>query len=347
MEYSAFVLLRHGTAPKGALQKNKRQAMTHPKPTLLQLLPLPSEDAPDRLNRYFDVIRLWEAADPNAAMQAHQEAIRVLITSALTSTPAELIDSMPNLRAICSVGVGYDSIDVRHAQSKGIQVSNTPDVLNDCVADLAWALILGAARDIGRAERYVRAGKWGGANPLPMGTKVTGKRLGIVGLGRVGLAVAERAAGFKMDVRYHNRHERSDVAWPYVQSLRELAEWADFLVVATVGGDSTRHLVDRGVIDALGPEGILINIARGSVVDEDALAQALQESRLGAAGLDVFDREPHVPDALKNLENVILLPHIASATRETRRDMVDLMVDNAVAFVETGKVITPVPPISE
>jgi len=347
MEYSAFVLLRHGTAPKGALQKNKRQAMTHPKPTLLQLLPLPSEDAPDRLNRHFDVIRLWEATDPNAAMQAHQEAIQVLITSALTSTPAELIDSMPNLRAICSVGVGYDSIDVRHAQSKGIQVSNTPDVLNDCVADLAWALILGAARDIGRAERYVRAGKWGGANPLPMGTKVTGKRLGIVGLGRVGLAVAERAAGFKMDVRYHNRHERSDVAWPYVQSLRELAEWADFLVVATVGGDSTRHLVDRGVIDALGPEGILINIARGSVVDEDALAQALQESRLGAAGLDVFDREPHVPDALKNLENVILLPHIASATRETRRDMVDLMVDNAVAFVETGRVITPVPPISE
>ncbi|CAM5394496.1 2-hydroxyacid dehydrogenase [Eoetvoesiella caeni] len=320
--------------------------MAQPKPTLLQQFnfPLP-EQGQARLEQAFTIIRPWEAADADAAIQQHRDSITVLLSSALTSTPAELIDRLPNLHAICSVGVGYDSIDVLHAQGKGIQVSNTPDVLNDCVADMAWALILGTARNIAPADRYVRSNQWSMQNMFPLSTKVTGKKLGIVGLGRVGQAIAERAAGFKMQLRYHNRKARVDVPWEYAGSLLELASWADILVLATVGGAATRHLVDRPVLDALGPQGILVNIARGSVVDEAALVLALQEGRLGAAGLDVFEAEPHVPDALKSLDNVLLQPHVASATVETRRDMFNLLVDNAIAFAQTGKVINLVPPL--
>lgn len=320
---------------------------TQPKHTLLQQFnyPLP-EQGLARLEQAFTIIRPWDAADPEAVLQQYRNDITVMLSSALTPTPAELIDQLPNLRAICSVGVGYDSIDVRHAQSKGIQVSNTPDVLNDCVADMAWALILGVARNIAGGDRYVRAGQWRIDTMPPLSTKVTGKKLGIVGLGRVGQAVAERAAGFKMPVRYHNRNKRDDVPWKYVPTLLELAAWADILVLATVGGAATRHLVDRPILDALGPQGILVNIARGSVVDEAALVLALQEGRLGAAGLDVFESEPLVPDPLKTLDNVLLQPHTASATVETRRDMFNLVVDNAIAFAQTGKVITAVPPLS-
>lgn len=321
--------------------------MAQTKPTLLQQFnfPLP-EQGLARLERAFTIIRPWEAADPDTVIQKHQNDITAMLSSALTPTRAELIDQLPNLRAICSVGVGYDSIDVRHAQSKGIQVSNTPDVLNDCVADMAWALILGTARNIARADRYVRAGQWSMDNPLPLSTRVTGKKLGIVGLGRVGQAIAERAIGFKMQVRYHNRKARNDVPWEYASSLLELAAWADILVLATVGGAATRHLVGRPALDALGPQGILVNIARGSVVDEAALVLALQEGRLGAAGLDVFEAEPQVPDALKSLDNVLLQPHVASATIETRLDMFNLLIDNAIAFAQTGKVITLVPPLN-
>ncbi|HEY9279671.1 MAG TPA: 2-hydroxyacid dehydrogenase [Eoetvoesiella sp.] len=316
--------------------------MTQQKPSLLQLLPffvLP--EAEERLARDFNVIQLWEEPDPDAAILAHQDSITVLVTSAMTPTPASLIDRLPNLRAICSNGVGYDAIDVKHAQQKGIQVSNTPDVLNDCVADLAWGLILTSARGLGRAERHVRANQWGTAQ-LPLGSKVTGKKLGIVGLGRVGLAIAERAAGFRMDVRYHNRRARTDTSWTYESSLAGLARWADFLVIATVGGASTRHLIDQSILEALGPRGILINIARGSVVDEAALVNMLENGRLGGAGLDVFEDEPNVPDALKNLDNVVILPHIASATIETRQAMASLVLDNVDAFSKTGRVITPV-----
>lgn len=321
--------------------------MTQTKPLLLQLIPFPSLDrAQARLDHNFNVVRLWEADDPRAIVQRHGNDLTLLMTSALTPTPAELMDQLPKLRAICSVGVGYDSIDVRHAQSKGIQVSNTPDVLNDCVADMTWALILGAARSLGSAERYVRSNRWIEHNKFPLSTRVTGKKLGIVGLGRVGQAVADRAVGFRMDVRYHNRHPRNDVPWTYAPSLLELASWADILVIATVGGASTYHLIDGAVLNALGANGILINVARGSVVDEAALALALQQGQLGAAGLDVFEAEPTVPQALKDLDNVILLPHIASATKETRLDMVNLAIDNALAFIQSGKVITPVPPLN-
>lgn len=319
--------------------------MSDSKPTLLQLFALPIlPGAQERLESTYNVLRLWEASDPNALMNEYAADVDVLIASAFHPARASLIDRLPKLKAIFNLGVGYDGIDVRRAHELGIQVSNTPDVLNDCVADLTWGLILATMRGMGQAERFVRSGQWQNQlATLPLGKRVTGKRLGILGLGRVGLAISQRATGFSMELRYHNRHPRTDVAWSYESSPKALASWADILVVATVGGDGTRHLVDSAVLEALGPEGVLINVARGSVVDEQALIKALANGTIAAAGLDVFDSEPHVPDALRAMENVVLLPHIASATLETRQAMVNLLVENAESYARHGKVLTPVP----
>src|SRR5690606_20106392 len=221
------------------------------RPALVQLFPLPFPDMGERLASHFDVIELWKESDPQQAIAGRQDDVAVLLTSALGSTPAELIDQFPQLKAICSLGVGYDSIDVKHAQKKGIQVSNTPDVLNDCVADLAFGLLLATARKLGQAERYVRASLWGSDVAFPLGSKVSHKKLGIVGLGRIGMAIAQRATGFDMEVRYHNRRQRDDVQLGYEPSLKELASWSDFLIIATVGGASTRKLIDREILRAL------------------------------------------------------------------------------------------------
>jgi lactate dehydrogenase-like 2-hydroxyacid dehydrogenase len=316
--------------------------MTRTKPTLLQLLPFPFSEVQQRLNQHFDVIELWTEPDPDAVIAARASDIVALVTHALMNTRADLIDRLPRLQVICSNGVGYDGIDVKHAQAKGIQVSNTPEVLNDCVADHAMGLLLATARKLGHAERYVRAGLWGTDAAFPLGIKVSHKKMGIVGLGRIGMAIAQRARGFDMEIRYHNRNERHDVDMGYEASLTALAQWADFLVVATVGGATTRHLVNEDILNALGPNGILVNIARGSVIDEEAMVRALVERRLGGAGLDVYVAEPSVPEALKALDNVVVVPHIASATTETRRAMSDLVVSNAVSFITTGKLVTPV-----
>ncbi|HWL30022.1 MAG TPA: 2-hydroxyacid dehydrogenase [Burkholderiaceae bacterium] len=317
--------------------------MTTTRPTLLQLLPFPFPEAQSRLVQHYDVIELWNAPDADAAIAAKRDDITVLVTSAMTPTRADIIDKLPNLKAICSLGVGYDAIDVKHAQQKGIQVSNTPDVLNDCVADLAFGLLIATARRLGQAERYVRSNQWGTEVKFPLGIKVSHKKMGIVGLGRIGMAIARRAEGFDMEVRYHNRNPRDDVDFTYEPSLTELASWADFLVIATVGGPSTQKLIGSDVLKALGPRGVLVNIARGSVIDEAALVNALVNGELGGAGLDVYESEPNVPDALKSLDNVVIVPHIASATTETRMDMVDLVLQNAEAYARTGKVITPIP----
>ncbi|TEA78153.1 2-hydroxyacid dehydrogenase [Allopusillimonas ginsengisoli] len=316
--------------------------MTSAKPALLQLIPLSLPEAARRLSTHFDVIEGWNTEDREHAIKTRSQDVSVLVTSAMTATPATLIDHFPALKAICSFGVGYDSIDVRHAQQQGIQVSNTPDVLNDCVADEAMGLMLTTARRLSQAERYVRANLWGSSTGFPLGTKVSHKKLGIVGLGRIGQAIARRAAGFDMDIRYHNRRQRDDTRLTYEPSLKRLAEWADFLVIATVGGDSTRKLIDADIIKALGPTGILINISRGSVIDETALTQALSNGELGGAGLDVYENEPKVPEALKSLDNVVLVPHIGSATIETRRAMGELVLDNVDAYATSGRVLTPI-----
>lgn len=319
--------------------------MTNSQPVVLQLLPLPFQDLQDRLAETYNVIELWKSDDREATIAQHADQITVMTTSAMTPTPASLIDRLPNLKAICSFGVGYDSIDVAHAQAKGIQVSNTPEVLNDCVADTAMSLLLATARRISQGERYVRANLWGSGQPFPLGTSVSHKKLGIVGLGRIGMAIAQRAAGFNMDIRYYNRNQRNDVSYGYAASLEDLAQWADFLVVATVGGPSTRHLIDTKTLNALGPKGIIVNISRGSVINEQAMVQALLDGRLGGAGLDVFENEPKVPDELKSLDNVVLVPHIGSATSETRRAMAALVLENALNWADQGQLVTPVPAV--
>ncbi|NYT86707.1 2-hydroxyacid dehydrogenase [Pollutimonas harenae] len=310
---------------------------------ILQLLPLNAPYAQERLSKHFDVIELWKEADPKSVIAERKDNIEVVVTSAMTPTPADLIDALPQLKAICSQGVGYDAIDVKHAQGKKILVSNTPEVLNDCVADLAFGLLLATARKLGHAERYVRDHQWGTDAAFPLGAKVSHKRLGIVGLGRIGMAIAQRAAGFDMDIRYHNRSERIGISYGYEASLVDLASWADFLIIATVGGDSTRGLINAEVLKALGPNGIIVNISRGSVIDETAMVNALASGELGGAGLDVYEAEPKVPDALKSMDNVVIVPHIGSATNETRKAMIDLVLDNVDAYATTGKVITPVP----
>lgn len=314
------------------------------KPRIIQIPSLAgSPSASERLAQRYDVLPLWQQADRKAALAEHGKGVAAIVTSANLGARADLMDALPDLKAICSWGVGYDSIDLDYARSRGIQVSNTPDVLTDCVADMAWGLLIGAARRMSQGDRLVRSNAWTehGSVP-PLGTRVSGKKMGVVGLGRIGEAIARRGLGFDMEVRYHNRRPREGAPYGYEASLLELAKWADFLVIATVGGPETRHLIDREALEALGPRGILVNIARGSVVDEAALAEALASGKLGAAGLDVFEREPNVPDALKASDNTFLMPHVASASYETRLAMEDLMLENLASFFATGKVVTPV-----
>jgi lactate dehydrogenase-like 2-hydroxyacid dehydrogenase len=249
--------------------------------------------------------------------------------------------ALPALKVISSLGVGYDTIDIEAARRRGVTVGNTPDVLNDCVADLAFGLLIDVARGISAAERFVRRGDWK-RGAFPLATRVSGKRLGVLGLGRIGQAIARRSIGFEMEVRYHSRRPVENVAWAYEPTPQALAEWADFLVVACAGGAATHHLVSSDVLKALGPKGFLINISRGTVVDERALVDALLQKRIAGAALDVFENEPNVPEELLSLDNVVLLPHIASATHETRKAMGDLVLANLRSYFSSGRVQTPI-----
>ncbi|KAF1047959.1 2-hydroxyacid dehydrogenase [Xylophilus sp.] len=289
-----------------------------------------------RLAEHFDVHLLASEADPAAFLAAHGAGFEGVVTSAAVGIDNATLDALPGVRVISSFGVGLDRIDLPHAAARGIAVGYTPDVLNDCVADLAFTLLLDVARGASAADRFVRRGDWPRGR-FPLGRKVSGGRLGIVGLGRIGRTIAERGTGFHLDTRYHSRRPVADAPWQYEPSLIELARWADFLVVITAGGAGTRHLIDAEVLDALGPRGFIVNVARGSVIDEAALVRALQEKRIAGAGLDVFEDEPHVPEALFALDNVVLLPHIASGTHETRQAMADLTFDNLQAFFAEGR----------
>lgn len=290
---------------------------------------LPSLEA--ALEREFDVVRLAEQQDAPAFLAAEGASFDGVVTSAAVGIDANTLTALPGLKVISSFGVGLDRIDLQAAAARGIAVGYTPEVLNDCVADTAFALLLDVARGISASDRYVRAGGWLKAR-YPLQTKVSGKRLGILGLGRIGRTIAKRASGFDMEIRYTNRRPVEGVAWTHEPDLEALAAWADFLVIAAAGGDESRGLVSAEVLDALGPKGFLINIARGTVVDEAALVKALQDHRIAGAGLDVFENEPHVPPALFELDNVVLLPHLASATNETRQAMADLTLENLRRF---------------
>jgi lactate dehydrogenase-like 2-hydroxyacid dehydrogenase len=294
-----------------------------------------------RLAEEFDTHPLWRESDQAAFLAQHGGQFIGMATSIRLGADAKLMDALPALRVIANFGVGYETIDVAAAKHRGIVVSNTPDVLTECVADLAMGLVIDVARGLSAADRFVRRGDWTKAQ-FPLATRVSGKRLGILGLGRIGRAIARRAEGFGMQIRYHNRNNVAGVTYPRAPSLIELARWSDFLVIAAAASASTRNLVSSEVMDALGQKGFLVNIARGSVVDEPVLVQALGEKRIAGAALDVFVDEPNVPLALMELDNVVLLPHISSATHDTRKAMGDLVIENLHAFFSTGRLKTPV-----
>jgi hydroxypyruvate reductase len=304
------------------------------RPVLLQALPLlPFLER--QLNDRYTVHRLPAPGPEREAFLATRGAeFDALVTSAAYGASAALIGALTGLRVISSFGVGLDQLDVAAASARGVPVGYTPDVLNDCVADLAFGLLLAVGRRIPEADRFVRAGRWSAQppTPFPLGRQVSGARLGIVGLGRIGRTIARRASGFDMEVRYHSRRAVEGVAWQHEPQLPELARWADFLVVITAGGPETRHLIDASVLDALGTKGYLVNVSRGTVVDEAALVRALQDKRIAGAALDVYEREPRVPHELFTLDNVVLVPHIASATVQTREAMAQRVVDNLEAF---------------
>ena len=310
------------------------------KPTILILtpvMPLIREGCEAR----FDTVKLGPEDDA-AALDGQGERIKGLVVAG-RSVDAALIDRLPALEIVSSFGVGYDNVDAKHAASRGVVVTNTPDVLTEEVADTAFGLLLMTVRQLPQAERYLRAGKWPERDfPLSEAT-LRDRSLGILGLGRIGKAIARRAEAFGLPVSYHGRSRQADVPYRYYDSLPDMARDVDTLMVVAPGGAATRNIVNAQVLEALGPRGILINVGRGTVVDEQALIRALQDRTIYSAGLDVFENEPDVPEALIAMEHVVLLPHVGSASVHTRRAMGQLVVDNVVSWFEKGEALTPVP----
>jgi lactate dehydrogenase-like 2-hydroxyacid dehydrogenase len=257
--------------------------------------------------------------------------------------PASLIEALPSLEVIANFGVGYDNVDVPTAISRGIVVTHTPEVLNDEVADTAVGLLLMTVRRLSEAERYLRAGEWRKA-PFPLSPgSLRGRHVGLVGMGRIGQAIARRIEAFGIEVSYHSRSPKAEVQYRHFPTLLGLASAVDTLIVIVPGGGGTRHLINRDVLAALGPKGILINVARGSVLDEEALVEALNNETILAAGLDVFENEPNVSQALLDAPNAVLLPHIGTASQPTRDAMGELVVRNIVVWFGTGAAVSPVP----
>lgn len=315
------------------------------RPTVLRVPPLSPQLHAAAGERY-DALDL--PAEGRAAFLAEHGADVVAIVCTNTGrVDADLIAALPRLGVIANHGVGYDNIDIPACLERGILVSHTPGVLDDAVAETALGLLIATRRRLVEADRFVREGRWPEAGAFPLTGQVAGSTVGILGLGRIGRRLAEILLALGCTVSYHSRHEVPGVPYAYASSARDLAAGVDNLVAIVPGGPATDGLVDRAVLDALGPAGVLVNVARGSVVDEDALVAALQEGRLGAAGLDVYAREPEVPPALTALDNVVLLPHVGSGTEETRAAMRELTLDNLALWLETGRLRTPVPEMTQ
>jgi lactate dehydrogenase-like 2-hydroxyacid dehydrogenase len=305
------------------------------------LITAPMPDVERGLERRFTLHRLWQVADRAAFLAETGPRITGLAVSSGGGRLGEdLLAHLPALQIAASFGVGYDHVDLPAITGRRLVVTNTPGVLTEEVADLTLGLLLATLRQIPAAERFVRAGAWG-HDKFPLSPSLRGRRVGILGLGDIGLATARRLAGFDVDIAYHTRHKR-DVPYAWYDSPVALAAAVDVLIVLTPGGAATHHLVGTPELTALGPDGVLINVARGSVVDTQALVEALQDGTILSAGLDVFEDEPRVPQALIDLPHVVLLPHIGSASVVTRAAMSALVVDNLVSWFETGKPLTPI-----
>ncbi|CAA0839066.1 Glyoxylate/hydroxypyruvate reductase A HPR2 [Striga hermonthica] len=293
------------------------------------------------LDKRFRLLRYWTQPKQTEFVAQHAPSIRAVVGNAAAGATAELIDALPKLEIVSSFSVGLDKIDLAKCREKGIRVTNTPDVLTDDVADLAIGLMLAVLRRICECDRYVRRGAWKNGD-FKLTSKFSGKRVGIIGLGRIGQAIAQRAERFDCPISYYSRSEKPSTNYKYYKTVIELASNCDILVVACALTPETTHVVNREVIDALGPTGVLINIGRGPHVDEPQLVAALEEGRLGGAGLDVFEREPDVPERLFGLDNVVLLPHVGSGTVETRTAMADLVLGNLEAHFAGKPLLTPV-----
>ena len=294
----------------------------------------------DQLEDAYSVDWLFDADDRAKFLAEIGPRIRAVVTRGDLGADTALMEALPNLEIVASFGVGFDAIDLSYARKHNIRVTNTPDVLTDDVADMGMALLLAAARRIPTGDEHVRRGAWA-KGPMPLTIRVSGKRLGVVGFGRVGRAVARRAAGFDLAVSYCNP-TRKDVPYPWHADVGALAAEVDFLMICAAGGPGTRGLIDAEVLEALGPQGILVNIARGAIVDEAALLEALRSRRIAAAGLDVFHNEPVIDPAFAVLDNVVLQPHNASGTRETRAAIGRLVRENLDAHFAGRALPTPV-----
>jgi lactate dehydrogenase-like 2-hydroxyacid dehydrogenase len=315
-----------------------------PKPSLLAAARLSPLLLP-QLEAAYNVHDRLHETDP-AAFAAVAPQVRAIAASGDSRVPTGLIAQLPALDIISVMGVGYDGVDVAAAKARGVIVTHTPDVLNDDVADLAIGLMLCASRQLPAADRWVRSGDWAARGAMPLARKMSGARLGIVGMGRIGQAIAQRAAAFDMDIAYTARSAKPALPWAFEPTPATLAARSDFLVLITPGGTGTRHLVNADVLQALGKgrgEGILVNVARGSVVDEPALVDALTRGVIAGAALDVFADEPKVPQALRDMPQVVLAPHIGSSTAATRQAMADLAFANLREHFAGGRPPTPVP----
>ncbi len=314
---------------------------------LLMPTPLP-QLVQETLERRFLVHRLYEASDREAALEQARD-VRVIVTGAPilvegmnVPITAQMMDCLPKLELIANLGVGYDNIEADAAAARGIIVTHTPDVLTQETADTAFGLLLNAVRQLPRAERFLREGRWL-QGQFELSASLRGRTMGILGLGRIGAAIARRAEAFGVQVAYHNRKPVADAPYRYFNNLIDMARACDILMIAVPGGAQTRHLVNASVLEALGPQGVLINIARGSIVDEQALIEALQTSKILTVGLDVFVDEPRVPQALIDMEHVVLLPHVGSASQATRDAMSMVVVENIFAWDMGIDIPCPVP----
>ncbi len=292
------------------------------------------------LSQRYDLYDMAHLSD--AELSAIAREITVIITNGEAVVTREFISAFPELKLIAVFGVGYDGVDVAAARDAGATVTHTPGVLTDDVADLAMGLMLATSRKIVAAQKFIEQSGWHKSG-FQWTRKVSGKRLGILGMGRIGQAIARRAAAFDMDIFYSDRQENHGLTWEFVPDILTLAQKSDFLMICAPGGEGTKALVNQAVLEALGAEGVLINISRGSVVDEDALVSALENETIAGAALDVFAREPDVPDALQQCDNVVITPHMASATWETRREMSRLVLENVEAWFAGDPLVTPVP----
>lgn len=315
------------------------------KPRLLQTGPiLPIVDG--NLPKTFDVTMLGAPDARAAQLQAIGKDIAAIATGSLTGVKcdAAMLSQFPNLKIVGNFGVGYDSVDAEYCAKHGIILTNTPDVLTEEVADTALGLMIMTVREFGQAERYLRAGRWGREGDYPLTpASLRDRTLGMVGMGRIGQAIAKRAAAFGMPIVYYSRSPKADVAYKYYGNLVEMARDADILMAITPGGAETKNLINAEVLKALGPTGILINMARGSVVDEAALLAALKNKTILSAGLDVFMNEPKINPEFFGIENATLLPHCGSASQYTRDGMGQMLVDNLVNFAAGKPPVTPVP----